>query len=46
MWIDDETAVSAGTELIKTRGPFRRVWALVEAEDEQHSANVGETGRA
>ncbi|AJZ56532.1 bacterial extracellular solute-binding family protein [Paraburkholderia fungorum] len=35
VWIDDETAVSAGTELIKTRGPFRRVWALVEAEDAQ-----------
>ncbi|NKJ49810.1 hypothetical protein CIC12_24355 [Burkholderia sp. SG-MS1] len=32
-WIDDETAASAGAELIATRGPFRRVWALVEAED-------------
>lgn len=35
VWIDDETAAAAGAELIESRGPFRRVWALVESEDEQ-----------
>lgn len=34
IWLDDETAADAGAELLKNRGPFRRVWALVEAEDE------------
>ena len=34
VWIEDETAADAGAELLKTRGPFRRVWALVEADDE------------
>jgi hypothetical protein len=33
VWLDDETAASAGAELIEGRGPFRRVWALVESED-------------
>ncbi|HZN22989.1 MAG TPA: class II aldolase/adducin family protein [Burkholderiales bacterium] len=33
IWIDDETAGRAGAELIESRGPFRRVWALVEIED-------------
>ena len=33
VWIDDKTAAEAGAELINSRGPFRRVWALVEAED-------------
>ena len=33
-WIDDETAADAGRELLRTRGPFMRVWALVESEDE------------
>jgi ribulose-5-phosphate 4-epimerase/fuculose-1-phosphate aldolase len=33
VWLDDATAASAGAELIKSRGPFRRVWALVEAEN-------------
>jgi ribulose-5-phosphate 4-epimerase/fuculose-1-phosphate aldolase len=32
VWIDEETAADAGAELIRTRGPFRRVWALVESE--------------
>ena len=32
-WIDDATAADAGTELLSTRGPFKRVWALVESED-------------
>ena len=35
VWIDDATAADAGAELIKSRGPFRRVWARVEAEDKQ-----------
>ena len=33
-WLDEPTAESAGRELIKSRGPFRRVWALVEAESD------------
>jgi ribulose-5-phosphate 4-epimerase/fuculose-1-phosphate aldolase len=32
-WIDDQKAAEAGAELIAKRGPFRRVWAMVEAED-------------
>ncbi|VXC90837.1 conserved hypothetical protein [Burkholderia sp. 8Y] len=40
-WIDDETAADAGAELIQTRGPFRRVWALVEAEDEDEQKRKG-----
>ena len=32
VWIDEETAADAGAELIRTRGPFRRVWSLVESE--------------
>src|SRR5687768_17000292 len=35
VWIDDRTAASAGAELLESRGPFRRVWALVESEDEE-----------
>lgn len=34
-WIEEPTASDAGAELLKNRGPFRRVWALVEAEDEE-----------
>jgi ribulose-5-phosphate 4-epimerase/fuculose-1-phosphate aldolase len=33
MWLDDKTASETAAELMKHRGPFRRVWALVEAED-------------
>ena len=33
VWLDDETAASAGAELLQSRGPFKRVWALVESED-------------
>ena len=33
LWLDDETSASAGAELLASRGPFRRVWALVESED-------------
>ncbi len=32
VWIDDALAAQAGAELVATRGPFRRVWAMVEAE--------------
>ncbi|HYH44006.1 MAG TPA: class II aldolase/adducin family protein [Burkholderiales bacterium] len=35
VWIDEATAASAGAELLESRGPFRRVWALVESEDEE-----------
>lgn len=31
-WIDPSVATEAGNELIKSRGPFRRVWAMVELE--------------
>ena len=33
-WLDKKTAREAGEELLKNRGPFRRVWALVESEYE------------
>ncbi len=32
-WIDEQLAAEAGRELIEKRGPFKRVWAMVEAED-------------
>jgi ribulose-5-phosphate 4-epimerase/fuculose-1-phosphate aldolase len=35
VWLDDDTAAAAGAELIESRGPFRRVWALVESEDRE-----------
>lgn len=35
VWIDEATAADAGAELLKSRGPFKRVWALVESEDDQ-----------
>jgi ribulose-5-phosphate 4-epimerase/fuculose-1-phosphate aldolase len=33
-WLDDETSRDAGAELLASRGPFKRVWAMVESEDE------------
>jgi ribulose-5-phosphate 4-epimerase/fuculose-1-phosphate aldolase len=35
VWLEEEMAAAAGKELLANRGPFRRVWAMVEAEDEQ-----------
>jgi ribulose-5-phosphate 4-epimerase/fuculose-1-phosphate aldolase len=35
LWIDDELAANAGGELLKSRGPFKRVWALVESDSEE-----------
>jgi len=35
VWIDERMAAAAGTELIENRGPFRRVWALVESDDKE-----------
>mgnify|MGYP001167476324 CR=1 FL=1 len=35
VWLDERTAAEAGAELIKSRGPFRRVWAMVETEDQE-----------
>lgn len=32
-WLDEQTAAEAGAELLAKRGPFKRVWAMVEAED-------------
>jgi ribulose-5-phosphate 4-epimerase/fuculose-1-phosphate aldolase len=34
VWLDDQTAAEAREELLKTRGPFRRIWALVESDTE------------
>ena len=34
-WLDERIAASAGEELLSSRGPFRRVWALVEAEADE-----------
>ena len=33
VWIDEQTAADAGAELLRSRGPFKRVWALVEADE-------------
>jgi ribulose-5-phosphate 4-epimerase/fuculose-1-phosphate aldolase len=35
VWIDDQLAADAGGELLKSRGPFKRVWALVESDSEE-----------
>ncbi len=35
LWIDEKLAADAGSELLKSRGPFKRVWALVESDSEQ-----------
>ncbi len=32
LWLENPLAAEAGTELLQNRGPFRRVWALVEDE--------------
>jgi ribulose-5-phosphate 4-epimerase/fuculose-1-phosphate aldolase len=32
IWIEDQLAADAAAELLKSRGPFRRVWAMVEGE--------------
>lgn len=32
LWLDAEIAASAGAELLRNRGPFRRVWAMVESD--------------
>jgi len=34
VWIEEETARAAGKELVQSGGPIRRVWSIVEAEDE------------
>lgn len=34
VWLEDETAAAVGAELLENRGPFRRVWALVESESD------------
>ncbi len=31
-WMDDALAKSAAEALIRSRGPMRRVWAMVEVE--------------
>ena len=35
LWLDDTLAADAGGELLKSRGPFKRVWALVESDTEE-----------
>ena len=32
-WLDERTAADAGAELLASRGPVKRVWALVESEE-------------
>ena len=32
-WLDEKTVAEAGDELLRSRGPFRRVWAMVESDD-------------
>ena len=32
VWLDEPTVAAAAEELLASRGPFRRVWALVESE--------------
>lgn len=44
-WIDEKMAAEAGAELVQTRGPFRRVWALVEAEDADAAAPMAQSGQ-
>ena len=34
VWLDERTVADAGDELLRGRGPFRRVWAMVESDDE------------
>ena len=36
LWIDDQLAANAGGELLQSRGPFKRVWALVESDYNEH----------
>jgi ribulose-5-phosphate 4-epimerase/fuculose-1-phosphate aldolase len=35
VWMDDDLAAACGGELLQSRGPLKRVWAMVEAEDEE-----------
>jgi ribulose-5-phosphate 4-epimerase/fuculose-1-phosphate aldolase len=37
-WLEDDLAADAGAELVRTRGPFRRVWALLEADEADDAA--------
>jgi ribulose-5-phosphate 4-epimerase/fuculose-1-phosphate aldolase len=46
VWIDPGTAAEAGAELLASRGPFRRVWAMVEATGQlQNTEPAGKTGQ-
>ena len=35
VWMEEQLAASAGAELLKSRGPFKRVWALVESDAQE-----------
>jgi ribulose-5-phosphate 4-epimerase/fuculose-1-phosphate aldolase len=35
LWLDEQTARETGEEVLKNRGMFRRVWALVESDNER-----------
>jgi ribulose-5-phosphate 4-epimerase/fuculose-1-phosphate aldolase len=35
VWLDEPTIAAAGEELLASRGPFRRVWAMVESDAEE-----------
>ncbi len=44
-WLEDDLAADAGAELVRTRGPFRRVWALLEADEADDPAAPSGGGR-
>ena len=35
LWLEEGLAAEVGGELIRNRGPFRRVWSLVESDNEE-----------
>lgn len=35
VWLDERSIAEAGEELIRGRGPFRRVWAMVESDADE-----------
>jgi hypothetical protein len=40
VWLDEHTAADTAADLFTGEGAFRRVWALVEAEDEEQGKSV------
>jgi ribulose-5-phosphate 4-epimerase/fuculose-1-phosphate aldolase len=46
LWLDEALAADAGAELLHNRGPFRRVWALVESDSPASPALCTNPGAA